>query len=142
LLLLPAAALLVLSFQFAGPGRHPQWLQESVQVALVVTVGALGGALSGVRRLLGSVVLRGELERFQAAFRAQLFVGGTLGMVTLLLYEVGALPTFQAIRGFPDVTPFALYAFLAGFSEPFVLGIVQGLIGTRAGAGAPDGGDR
>jgi hypothetical protein len=55
-------------------------------------------------------------------------VGGTLGLVALLLYEVGSLPTFQAIRGFPEVVPVVLYAFLAGFSEPFVLGVVQGLI--------------
>jgi hypothetical protein len=83
------------------------------------------------------VLLRGELDRFQAAFRAQVLVGGTLGLVALLLYEVGSLPTFQAIRRFPDVVPVVLYAFLAGFSEPFVLGVVQGLIGARSTPPSP-----
>jgi hypothetical protein len=55
----------------------------------------------------------------------------------LLLYEVGSLPTLQAIRRFPDVVPVVLYAFLAGFSEPFVLGVVQGLIGGRSTPPSP-----
>ena len=52
-------------------------------------------------------------------------------LVALLLFEVGSLPTFQAVRRFPEVAPVVLYAFLAGFSEPFVLGVVQGLVGAR-----------
>jgi hypothetical protein len=132
LLLGPAAALLVLAFSLAASSRRAGWLQDAVQVALVLMVGGLGSALSGTRRLLGVALLRGELDRFQAAFRAHVLVGGTLGLVALLLYEVGSLPTFQATRGFPDVVPVVLYAFLAGFSEPFVLGVVQGLIGGRS----------
>ena len=132
LLLVPAAALLVVAFSLAASNRQVEWLEDAVGVALVLMVGGLGSALSGTRRLLGVVLLRGELDRFQAAFRAQVLVGGALGLVALLLYEVGSLPTFQAIRGFPDVVPVVLYAFLAGFSEPFVLGVVQGLIGGRS----------
>jgi len=132
LLLLPAAALLVLAFSLATSGRQVEWLQEAVRIALVLMVGGLGSALSGTRRLLGMVLLRGELDRFQSAFRAQVLVGGTLGLVALMLYEVGSLPTFQAMRRFPDVVPVVLYAFLAGFSEPFVLGVVQGMIGGRS----------
>jgi hypothetical protein len=81
--------------------------------------------------------LRGQLDRFQAAFRAQVFVGGTLGLVVLLLYEVGSLPIFQADGGFPEIVPVVIYAFLAGFSEPFVLGAVQGLIGGRGTPPSP-----
>jgi hypothetical protein len=134
LLLGPAAALLVVAFSLAASSRREGWLQDAVQIVLVLIVGGLGSALSGTRRLLGVALLRDELDRFQAAFRAQVLVGGTLGLVALLLYEVGSLPTFQAVRGFPDVVPVVLYAFLAGFSEPFILGVVQGLVGGR---GAP-----
>ena len=131
LLLVPAAALLVLAFSPAVTASRAGWLSDGVRVALVLVVGGLGSALSGTRRLLGEVLLRGELDRFQAAFRAQVLVGGALGLVALLLYEVGSLPSFQVIRGSPDVVPVTLYAFLAGFSEPFVLGVVQGMIGGR-----------
>lgn len=137
LLLASAAVLLVLAFSLATSSRQVEWLQDAVSIALVLMVGGLGSALSGTRRLLGVVLLRGELDRFQAAFRAQVLVGGTLGLVALLLYEVGSLPTFQAIRRFPDVVPVVLYAFLAGFSEPFVLGVVQGLIGGRSTPPSP-----
>jgi hypothetical protein len=130
-LLVPAAALLVLAFSLETSGSPVAWLGQAVRVALVVAVGGLGGALSGTRRLLGVPLLRGELDRFQSAFRAQVLVGGTLGLVALLLFEVGSLPTFQAVRRFPEVAPVVLYAFLAGFSEPFVLGVVQGLVGAR-----------
>ncbi len=129
LLVAPTAALLVLALSLAASGSQVDWLQDVVRIALVLIVGGLGSALSGTRRLLKVVLLRGELDRFQAAFRAQVLVGGTLGLVALLLYEVGSLPTFQAVREFPDVVPVVIYAFLAGFSEPFVLGVVEGLIG-------------
>ena len=131
-LLLLAAALLVLAFALAGSNRHVEWLEDVVRVSLVIVMGGLGGALSGTRRILGEPLLRGQLDRFQAAFRGQVLAGGTLGLVALLLFEVGSLPTFQAVRGFPDVVPVVIYVFLAGFSEPFVLGVVQGLApGTR-----------
>jgi hypothetical protein len=132
LLLVPAAALLVLAFALDNDGRQIDWLEDAIRIALVLLIGGLGSALSGTRRLLGAPLLRGELDRFQAAFRAQVLVGGTLGLVALLLYEVGSLPSFQEANGFPDVAPVVIYAFLAGFSEPFVLGVVQGLIGGRA----------
>jgi hypothetical protein len=137
LLLVPTAALLVLAFSLAASSRQVGWLEDAVRIALVLMVGGLGSALSGTRRLLGVALLRGQLDRFQAAFRAQVLVGGTLGLVALLLYEVGSLPTFQADGGFPEVVPVVLYAFLAGFSEPFVLGVVQGLIGGRSTPPSP-----
>jgi hypothetical protein len=130
-LLVSVVILLPLAFTLSSSTKHPQWLENGIVVTLFAVTGALGGALSGVRRLLGTPILRGELERFQSAFRAQLLVGGTLGLISLLLFQVGSLPTFQAIRGFPTVAPLAIYAFLAGFSEPFIFGIVQGLIGGR-----------
>ena len=131
-LLVGVVILLPLAFALSSSRNHPQWVEDVTLVVLVAVTGALGGALSGVRRLLGTPILWGELERFQSAFRAQLLVGGTLGLLSLLLFEVGSLPTFQAIRGFPAVAPLAIYAFLAGFSEPFIFGIVQGLIGGRS----------
>jgi hypothetical protein len=137
LLLLPTGALLVVAFSLAGSSKHVEWLQDAVRITLVIVVGGLGGALSGTQRLLQVPLLRGQLDRFQAAFRTQVLVGGTLGLVSLLLYEVGALPTFQAGTGFPEVVPVVIYAFLAGFSEPFVLGVVQGLIGGRGKAPPP-----
>ena len=137
LLLVPAAALLVVAFSLAVSSRQVGWLEDAVRIALVLMVGGLGSALSGTRRLLGVALLRGQLDRFQAAFRAQVLVGGTLGLVALLLYEVGSLPTFQASGGASEVVPVVLYAFLAGFSEPFVLGVVQGLIGGRGTPQSP-----
>jgi hypothetical protein len=133
-LLMLAAALLVFAFALpiAGTVRYIGWLDDAVRVFLVIIVGGLGGALSGTRRLLGVPLLRGQLDRFQAAFRGQVVVGGTLGLVALLLFEVGSLPTFQVTGGVPSIVPVAIYAFLAGFSEPFTLGVVQGLIGGRS----------
>jgi hypothetical protein len=130
-LLVLAGALLVVAFGLAGSARQGGWLDDAVRVVLVIVVGGLGGALSGTRRLLGVPLLRGQLDRFQAAFRGQVVVGGTLGLVALLLFEAGSLPTFPATSGVPNIVPIAIYAFVAGFSEPFALGVVQGLIGGR-----------
>jgi hypothetical protein len=141
-LLVSVVILLPSAFALSSSSNHPQWLENSILVVLVAITGALGGALSGVRRLLGAPVLRGELERFQSAFRAQLLIGGTLGLLSLLLFEVGSLPTFQAIRGFPAVAPLAIYAFLAGYSEPFIFVIVQGLVGGRGPAPSDPAQDR
>jgi len=130
-LLVLAGALLVVAFGLAGSARQGGWLDDAVRVVLVIVIGGLGGALSGTRRLLGVPLLRGQLDRFQAAFRGQVVVGGTLGLVALLLFEAGSLPTFPATSGVPNIVPIAIYAFVAGFSEPFALGVVQGLIGGR-----------
>jgi hypothetical protein len=128
-LLVLAGALLVVAFGLDGSVRQVGWLDDAVRVVLVIVVGGLGGALSGTRRLLGVPLLRGQLDRFQAAFRGQVVVGGTLGLVALLLFEAGSLPTFPVTSGVPSIVPVTIYAFIAGFSEPFALGVVQGLIG-------------
>jgi hypothetical protein len=92
-------------------------------VAVAGTAGALGAALSGTMRIRDDLSGLDDLRSFWPAIRVQPLVGATAGLVVLLLMESGTLDIGSDASGhWPGQ---ALLAFLAGFSEPFFLGLVQ-----------------
>jgi hypothetical protein len=116
------------------------WRDRLVSAGLVLAPAALGGTLSRIRTLRDEPLVSrsGEQPRYRAAFVAQLLVSGTLGLILLGVAAMGFLPGLDPP---PDPVPgqapgehvldgsnpliFAVYAFLAGYSEPWTFNILQ-----------------
>jgi hypothetical protein len=92
-------------------------------VAVAGTAGALGATLSGTMRIRDDLRELDDLRSFWPAMRVQPLVGATAGLVVLFVLESGALDLGGGQKG--DWAARALFAFAAGFSEPFFLGVVQ-----------------
>ena len=93
------------------------------QIVLAGSAGALGATLSGTLRVRDRLVALDDLRSFWPAMRVQPLIGATAGLFTLLALESHAIKP-----GGAEQTPWAAYAlltFVAGFSEPFFLGLVQ-----------------
>lgn len=92
-------------------------------IALVALAGALGAMLAGTFRVRDKLVELDDLRSFWPAMRVQPLVGAVSGLVILLVLQSGAIAL-----GNGDSTSWAaqaLFAFAAGFSEPFFLGVVE-----------------
>jgi hypothetical protein len=83
----------------------------------------LGATLSGIFRVRDRLTELDDLRSFWPAMRIQPLIGATAGLVTLLILEGGAVKLDGT-----DTSSWAaraLLTFVAGFSEPFFLGLVQ-----------------
>lgn len=109
--------------------------QERTAVTLCALAGAIGGGLSGARSLRDSSRIQ-ETRVFQTWWWVQPLVGAAVGLFvyTLLASPVLTLPG----SGDPDdvkrTAGRVVYAFIAGFSEPWLLGIVNRLGGSADSA--------
>ena len=118
-LLLLAPVLLVLVAAF---GAASYWEGEQlVSIALVMVAGALGAILSGTLKLRDQVENINDLRSFWPSLLVQPLIGAAAGLVLLVgldsrLIDVSFGGSGWATRG--------VIAFVAGFSEPFFLGIV------------------
>jgi hypothetical protein len=89
----------------------------------VALAGAVGATLSGLRRIRDELSAIEDLRTFRPAMLVQPLVGAAFALVIVMLLKAGllglTLPTGAA-------QPYALavFAFVAGFSEPFVIGVV------------------
>jgi hypothetical protein len=92
-------------------------------VVVATAAGALGATLSGVRTVRDSLAELKDLRAFSGTMSIQPLVGATSGLLLFLLVEAGALP----IDGvdLSSAATLGLLAFVAGFSEPFLLGLVE-----------------
>lgn len=92
-------------------------------IALVGLAGALGAMLAGTFRVRDKLVELDDLRSFWPAMRVQPLVGAVSGLIILLVLQSGAIAL-----GNSDSSSWAsqaLFAFAAGFSEPFFLGVVE-----------------
>jgi hypothetical protein len=118
------------------------WRQRLLGIGLALVPTALGGTLSRIRILRDEPIISrsGEQPRYRVAFVAQLLVSGTLGLILLGLVPLEILPGMQPVpQGAQNVDQplgqalwveqnpfvFSLYAFVAGYSEPWTLNILQ-----------------
>lgn len=92
-------------------------------IALVGFAGALGATLAGTFRVRDKLVELDDLRSFWPAMRVQPLVGAVAGLVILLVLESGAVALGD--RSSSSWAAQALFAFAAGFSEPFFLGLVE-----------------
>ncbi len=95
------------------------------EIVLVVATGALGAAVSGVYKLRDQVAAATAIRAFAPTVVAQVAVGAAAGLLVLFVIQTGLIS-----GGDPQWAALGLAAFAAGFSEPFLLGI----IGRAAGA--------
>jgi hypothetical protein len=100
-------------------------------VWLAIFSGMLGAGISGLRRLRDEFLRLADMEAFPPAYLAQLVIGAGFGLVALWLNDVGVLPNLPKAAAAPSASV-AVYAFLAGFSEPFVIGVIGRLAGARS----------
>jgi hypothetical protein len=92
-------------------------------IGLAASAGALGATLSGIFRVRDRLTELDDLRSFWPAMRIQPLIGATAGVFTLLILESGAVKLGDADGAAWAGT--ALLTFIAGFSEPFFLGLVQ-----------------
>ena len=105
--------------------------------------GAIGSTLSGFYKLRDATGGVAALRAFRSAMWAQPFVGATVGVLLMLLITSGILAVGSTGPS-PNLSwlPLAVYCFVAGFSEPFFLGVVQRVAGAadKKTQGAAEGG--
>jgi hypothetical protein len=118
--LLVAMALLVGSFL----GHH------AGDLVLTALAGAIGGTLSGARALRESSDIK-RTRVFQAWWWVQPVVGAAVGLFTYALLTSGVLTLPGASLGeeVAHTSGLVVYSFAAGFSEPFILGILEKITG-------------
>jgi hypothetical protein len=116
----------VLLALLVGAGVATQLVTDSNlwhAVLLTACAGALGSTLSGVLKARDHLVQLDELRGFWPTMRVQPLVGASAGLVVLMLLESGVL-TFGTAEA-QGWAAYGLLAFVAGFSEPFFLHIVD-----------------
>jgi hypothetical protein len=90
---------------------------------LAACAGALGSTLSGVLRLRDHLVRLDELRGFWPAMRVQPLVGASAGALVFMLLSSNAV-SISSLSADAWSSP-GLLGFVAGFSEPFFLGLVD-----------------
>ncbi|HKQ51626.1 MAG TPA: hypothetical protein VJT74_04600 [Pyrinomonadaceae bacterium] len=114
-------------------------LVESQRLNSVVTasvMGALGSTLSGFYKLRDEAGGITALRAFRSAMWAQPFVGAVVGVLLWFLLQSGMVTIGAGSSGGePSWTKLSLLCFVAGFSEPFFLGLVQRVAGAADKAG-------
>jgi len=91
---------------------------------LAASAAALGATLSGTLRVRDRLVELDDLRSFWPAMRIQPLIGATAGLFTLLVLESHAVKLADDAEPTPWAA-WALFTFVAGFSEPFFLGLVR-----------------
>lgn len=122
--LVPALAVLVTLFAIAialtGPGSN--WRE----ILLAGAAGAVGAVMSGTYKLRDEIDHINALREFQPVIVVQPLLGAAAALFVLLILESGLVQI-----GDPplDWATIGAVAFVAGFSEPFLLGVVRRVTG-------------
>ena len=116
----------LLTLNFTINLREPQVLNA----VIAAITGALGSTLSGFYKLRDETGGIATLRAFRSAMWAQPFVGAVIG-VLLLMFIGSELLSFAklSINDGTKWMQFAIFSFIAGYSEPFFLGLVQRVAG-------------
>ena len=126
--LIPLVVLLLCMISLAAV--HPQ----TVVVVLLLTAfaGAAGSTLGGVLRLRDLPELT-NIRNLKTGIVAQPLVGGVAALFLFLLLEshIVVLPGVSA-TGTPSWQALGIYGFVAGFSEPFFIGILGRVANVRS----------
>lgn len=109
------------------------WNEEERGILLAATAasaGALGSALTGVFKVRDELSRIGDLRLFGNALIVQPLVGASAGLLLFMVLTAG-LPGIGPLSiQTASWATFATYGFIAGFSEPFFLGVVQRVAST------------
>jgi hypothetical protein len=91
--------------------------------------GALGVSLGGMRHIRDELERLTQMDAFSSALAAQFLAAGGLGILAAVLFNAGVLP--EIVEGKANLVV-VIYAFAAGFSEPFIIGAVKKVVGESA----------
>jgi hypothetical protein len=94
---------------------------EREEVGLVAVLGALGAVMSGTIRARDKLLRGSDLRAFRSGLVAQVLLGAGSALFLLLLL----ITELVTVKGTDSVGGHAAFGFLAGFSEPFFLKIVE-----------------
>jgi hypothetical protein len=103
--------------------RHQGVLLDDV--LLTAFAGAVGATVSGTYKLRDELVRGSELREFSPAIVVQPLLGAAAALFVLLVLESGMVD-FAGAEGWAKR---GAVGFVAGFSEPFFLGVVQRVAG-------------
>jgi hypothetical protein len=111
---------------------------DRVTLTLCALAGIIGGLIASALRLRDSQAIV-DIEIFHTWWWVQPAVGAAVGMFiyALLRTQILVLPGTAATDDASRTAASVVYAFLAGFSEPWLLRVLEGLGG---GTDAPNSG--
>ena len=120
-LLMPVMLVLLAGFALAVNVATGGSIWETLLLALCA--GALGSTVSGIFKVRDQLVRLDELRSFGPAMRVQPLIGACAGLMLFLVLQSHMVALGSADSG--GWSGLGLLAFVAGFSEPFFLGVVQ-----------------
>lgn len=97
-------------------------------ILAAAAAGGLGATVSGAR-IMRDVITPTELRSFRGWKILQLLVGASAGLFTFMLLSSDILRLPGTSGASTSWAAFATYGFIAGFAEPFFLGVVASLAG-------------
>jgi hypothetical protein len=120
-----------------GTGLVLAWAGHSTAwfVLAAASTGALGSVLSGFFKLRDELHGLTDLRTFRAVLLVQPLVGAAAGLFAFLAVRAGVLSIPDATPG-PSLIPYGVYGFIAGFSEPFLIGVVKRLAPEQSDTGS------
>jgi hypothetical protein len=121
-----AALLLLLLAGFGVAANFTTHGRVRETLLLAICAGALGSTLSGIIKVRDQLDRLEELRSFRPAMRVQPLIGACAGAFLLLALRSHAVSFGSASKGWEGI---GFIAFVAGFSEPFFLGVVQKVAG-------------
>ena len=127
-MLVPVMLALVIAFAWllvdaTQPGSGP-----GARAALAAVAGALGATLSGLFQVRDLLTRLSEVRAFRAVIYVQPLVGAAFGLFLAAALTAG-IAGIELPSGEDGAAALAVFGFVAGFSEPFALGIVQKVTG-------------
>jgi hypothetical protein len=96
---------------------------EWEEFAILISAGGAGAAISGTIKARDRLTRQGDIHRFRDALPAQLLVGAATALFVYLLFQSDII-TFGNVDLDTNEARAAI-AFLAGFSEPWVLRTIE-----------------
>ena len=130
-----APLIVLLGLAAYGASRHAG---SGWRLLVAALAGALGSTLSGVFAVRGSTKIT-ALRSLRALLFTQVLVGATASLFLYAFLESRVLQVpGTAATGPTPWAVVALYGFLAGFSEPFFLGLVRRVASGVSSGDGPD----
>jgi len=103
-----------------------------LNVPITALAGAIGSTLAGFFKLRELVRIT-DLRFLKTGMYIQPVIGAAAALLLLVLLESGILELPGARDGQPSTAALATYGFIAGYSEPFFLGVVRRVAGSGDG---------
>ena len=102
---------------------------NAVLLMTAMVSGALGSVLSGIYKLRDEMMNIHQLRSFWPVLTAMPFVGAAAGTLLLAVLTSGLIKVADLAPTAFAWQHYAVFGFLAGFSEPFFLGVVKRVAG-------------